>query len=172
VFGEAEKDRCFGRAGWRKILADPVRFVALVRASFRSRSTTLARLATTCTRRTLVKFDELRRLRMGLVETVWERLVLLAAIVQAARRGLARRRLRQITAAAAGYLHSPEPAGLATSASWSRPRSWAGSSNSDQWRARGEPDARNGADARGILRGRAVWVRVRRSALFGRTGRG
>ena len=102
VFGEADKDRCFGRAGFRKVVADPAGFVALIprklAVTFDYFGAPSHYLNTSNSR----EFDDSRKMRLGVLETVWERLVLLAAIAQAAWRSLGRRPLRWGIGAAAG----------------------------------------------------------------------
>jgi hypothetical protein len=102
VFGEAEKDRCFGRAGRRRILHAPLAFLALVprklSLTFDYFGAPGHYLHTSNSR----ELDDARKLRLGVLETIWERLVLLLAIAQAALRGAARRRLRWVSGAVAG----------------------------------------------------------------------
>ncbi|HWZ89196.1 MAG TPA: glycosyltransferase family 39 protein [Polyangiaceae bacterium] len=102
VFGEADKDRCFGRAGWQKILRDPLSFLALIPRKLSVTFDYFGAPGHYLNTSNFHEFDESRKLLLGEVETVWERLVLLAAIAQAAVRGAARRRLRWLSGAAAG----------------------------------------------------------------------
>jgi 4-amino-4-deoxy-L-arabinose transferase-like glycosyltransferase len=102
VFGEADKDRCFGRAGWRAIGRDPLAFLELVprklSVTFDYFGAPSHYLHTSNYR----EFDESRKLRLGVVETIWERLVLLAAIARAAWLPFGQRRLRWATGAVSG----------------------------------------------------------------------
>lgn len=99
VFAEAEKDRCFGQAGWRRIRENPRAFLALVPRklgiTFDYFGAPGHYLHTSSWR----DFDEGRKVALGAVETIWERLVLLAAIAQAAFRGRVVRRPRWVTGA-------------------------------------------------------------------------
>ncbi len=94
LFGEAEKDRCFGRAGLRQILAHPGRFLALVPRKLSVTFDYFGAPGHYLHSSNAGAFGDPRKLELGAIETVWERLVLLLAIIQAARRGSARRSLR------------------------------------------------------------------------------
>ncbi len=102
VFGEADKDRCFARAGWQKILHAPAVFLRLIPRKLSVTFDYFGAPGHYLHTSNFREFDESRKLRLGVVETVWERLVLLAAIAQVAARGTGRRRLRWATGAAAG----------------------------------------------------------------------
>jgi hypothetical protein len=102
VFGEADKDRCFGRAGQRRIAADPLGFLALVPQKLSLTFDYFGAPGHYLHTANYREFDEPRKLRLGVLETVWERLVLLAAIAQAAVRGERRRALRRASGALAG----------------------------------------------------------------------
>jgi hypothetical protein len=104
VFGEADKDRCFGRAGRSRIAADPLGFLALVPRKLSLTFDYFGAPGHYLHTANYREFDEPRKLRLGVLETVWERLVLLAAIAQAAVRGQHRRRLRRVGGALAGLL--------------------------------------------------------------------
>ncbi len=99
VFAEAEKDRCFGQAGWRMIRENPRQFLALVprklSVTFDYFGAPGHYLHTSNWR----DFDERRKVGLGVIETAWERLVLLAAIAQASLRGRTLRRARWISGA-------------------------------------------------------------------------
>ncbi|HTA93842.1 MAG TPA: glycosyltransferase family 39 protein [Polyangiaceae bacterium] len=84
VFGEADKDRCFGRAGWQKIMRAPGAFLALVPRKLSVTFDYWGAPGHYLHTSNYQAFDESWKLRLGALETAWERLVLLAAIVQAA----------------------------------------------------------------------------------------
>ncbi len=84
VFGEADKDRCFGRAGWQKIISSPGDFLALVPRKLSVTFDYFGAPGHYLHTSNYQAFDETWKLRLGALETAWERLVLLAAIVQAA----------------------------------------------------------------------------------------
>jgi hypothetical protein len=94
VFGEAEKDRCFGQAGLRQIRLHPLAFLALVPRKLSVTFDYFGAPGHYLHTSNPAAFDDASKWWLGLVETVWERLVLLAAIVQAAWVGRERRRLR------------------------------------------------------------------------------
>jgi 4-amino-4-deoxy-L-arabinose transferase-like glycosyltransferase len=102
VFGEADKDRCFGRAGWRKIEAAPLGFLALVPRKLSLTFDYFGAPGHYLHTSNFRGFDESRKVGLGVWETVWERLVLLAAIVHAACRGTERRHVRWGIGAIAG----------------------------------------------------------------------
>jgi Dolichyl-phosphate-mannose-protein mannosyltransferase len=97
VFGEADKDRCFGRAGWQKILADPASFLRLIPRKLSVTFDYFGAPGHYLHTSNFRDFDESRKRLLGEVETVWERIVLLAAIAQASRLGSVNRRLRWVT---------------------------------------------------------------------------
>ncbi|MEO6600053.1 MAG: glycosyltransferase family 39 protein [Polyangiaceae bacterium] len=94
VFGEAEKDRCFGHAGAANIRQSPLGFLRLVPRKLSVTFDYFGAPGHYLHTSNWALFDEARKLRLGVVETIFERLVLLAAIAQAAFAGHARRRLR------------------------------------------------------------------------------
>jgi hypothetical protein len=94
VFGEAEKDRCFGRAGAANIRNNPFGFLRLVPRKLSVTFDYFGAPGHYLHASNWTRFDEARKVRLGVVETIFERLVLLAAIAQAAFAGVARRRLR------------------------------------------------------------------------------
>jgi 4-amino-4-deoxy-L-arabinose transferase-like glycosyltransferase len=85
VFGEAEKDRCFGRAGLRDIRQSPLAFLALIPHKLSLTFDYFGAPGHYLNASNSLEFDETRKLRLGVLETVWERLVLLLAIVRTAR---------------------------------------------------------------------------------------
>jgi dolichyl-phosphate-mannose-protein mannosyltransferase len=98
VFGEAEKDRCFGQAGMLNIRHHPLSFIALIPRKLSVTFDYFGAPGHYLHASNWGAFDERSKLWLGSVETVWERLVLLASIVQVARAGSARRRLRRVLA--------------------------------------------------------------------------
>jgi hypothetical protein len=94
VFGEAEKDRCFGQAGAENIRRDPLSFLRLVPKKLSVTFDYFGAPGHYLHTSNYRAFDEAKKLWLGVVETGWERLVLLSGIVQAARVGRNRRRLR------------------------------------------------------------------------------
>ena len=87
VFGEAEKDRCFGQAGMENIRRHPFSFIALIprklSVTFDYFGAPGHYLHTASPR----AFDESSKLWLGVVETICERLLLLLGIVRVARTG-------------------------------------------------------------------------------------
>lgn len=98
VFGEAEKDRCFGAAGLRNIRRHWGGFLALVPKKLAVTFDYFGAPGHYLHTSNFRAFDEARKVRLGVLETLFERLVLLAGIVQAARVGLERRRSRLVVA--------------------------------------------------------------------------
>jgi len=94
VFGEAEKDRCFGQAGMANIRQRPWAFLALVPRKLSQTFDYFGAPGHYLHTSNYLAFDEARKVRLGVVETLWERLVLLAAIAQVAGRGQGQRRVR------------------------------------------------------------------------------
>ena len=94
VFGEAEKDRCFGHAGFEHIKQNPLGFLALIPRKLSVTFDYFGAPGHYLHTSNAAAFDETQKVRLGVVETVWERLVLLFAIAQAARFGQAGQRLR------------------------------------------------------------------------------
>jgi dolichyl-phosphate-mannose-protein mannosyltransferase len=110
VFGEADKDRCFGQAGIRNIRERPLAFLALVPRKLSVTFDYFGAPGHYLHTSNFRAFAESAKVRLGIAETVWERLVLLAAIVQVARGGRPRQKLRWALAALAG-LFALLPAG-------------------------------------------------------------
>jgi len=98
VFGEAEKDRCFGQAGMANIRQRPLSFIALIPRKLSVTFDYFGAPGHYLHTSNFRAFDESSKLWLGIVETVWERLVLLFGIVQVARAGRARRTLRGVVA--------------------------------------------------------------------------
>ncbi len=91
VFGEAEKDRCFGHAGLAHIRSNWVGFLRLVPRKLSVTFDYFGAPGHYLHTSNAQAFGERGKLWLGVAETVWERLVLLLAIVQAARLGTRRR---------------------------------------------------------------------------------
>ncbi|HEX3849694.1 MAG TPA: hypothetical protein VHW01_01940 [Polyangiaceae bacterium] len=100
VFGEAEKDRCFGHVGLALIRRNPVGFLSLVPRKLSISFDYFGAPGHYLHTSNATELDDKRKLELGVVETVWERLVLLLAIAQAAWLGRARRRLRLVVGGA------------------------------------------------------------------------
>ncbi|HKO47472.1 MAG TPA: glycosyltransferase family 39 protein [Polyangiaceae bacterium] len=94
VFGEAEKDRCFGQVGMANIRQHPFSFLGLVPRKLSVTFDYFGAPGHYLHTSNFQAFGEESKLRLGIVETIWERLVLLFGIVQVAGAGQARRRLR------------------------------------------------------------------------------
>lgn len=101
VFGEAEKDRCFGQAGVENIRRNPLAFLRLVPRKLSVTFDYFGAPGHYLHTSNYRAFDETKKVWLGVIETVWERLVLLVAIAQAAWVGAARRKLRWAVAAPA-----------------------------------------------------------------------
>ena len=94
VFGEADKDRCFGQAGMANIRRHPLSFIALIPRKLSVTFDYFGAPGHYLHTSNFRAFGEASKLWLGIVETLWERLVLLFGIVQVAWPGLARRKLR------------------------------------------------------------------------------
>jgi 4-amino-4-deoxy-L-arabinose transferase-like glycosyltransferase len=101
VFGEAEKDRCFGQAGMENIRRHPLSFLALIPRKLSVTFDYFGAPGHYLHTSNFRAFGESSKLCLGIVETIWERLVLLLGIVQVARPGRVRRKLRWAIAAPA-----------------------------------------------------------------------
>lgn len=109
VFGEADKDRCFGQAGARNIRQHPLAFLALVPRKLGVTFDYFGAPGHYLHTSNYRQFDESRKVLLGVVETLFERVVLLAAIFAVARdergvRGWSRRRGLTALPAALGAL--------------------------------------------------------------------
>lgn len=82
VFGEADKDRCFGQAGMRNIRERPLGFLALVPRKLAVTFDYFGAPGHYLHTSNWAAFGEPSKLWLGGIETVWERLVLLLALVQ------------------------------------------------------------------------------------------
>ncbi|HET7543454.1 MAG TPA: glycosyltransferase family 39 protein [Polyangiaceae bacterium] len=84
VFGEADKDRCFGEAGLANIRRDPLTFLRLIPRKLSVTFDYFGAPGHYLHTSNYRAFDESKKVWLGVVETGWERLVLLLAILQAA----------------------------------------------------------------------------------------
>jgi len=98
VFGEAEKDRCFGQAGVENIRQRPLAFIRLVPRKLSITFDYFGAPGHYLHTSNFLAFDEDKKVWLGILETVWERLVLLVAILQAAWSARARPKLRWVVA--------------------------------------------------------------------------
>ncbi|MEP7050381.1 MAG: glycosyltransferase family 39 protein [Pseudomonadota bacterium] len=109
VFAEAEKDRCFGHAGLARIRANWAGFLALVPRKLAMTFDYFGAPGHYLHTSNARAFGDRAKLWLGIVETVWERLVLLVAILQSARLGTRRRPgslMAALPAALFALLHS------------------------------------------------------------------
>lgn len=93
VFGEAEKDRCFGQAGLENIRRSPLSFLQLVPRKLSVTFDYFGAPGHYLHTSNFRAFDEAKKLWLGVVETGWERLLLLSSLVQAALAARTRRKL-------------------------------------------------------------------------------
>jgi len=98
VFGEADKDRCFGQAGMANIRRHPLSFIALIPRKLSVTFDYFGAPGHYLHTSNFRAFDETSKLWLGVIETLWERLVLLFGIVQVAWAGHARRKMRAAVA--------------------------------------------------------------------------
>ncbi|MEI9951167.1 MAG: glycosyltransferase family 39 protein [Pseudomonadota bacterium] len=94
VFGEAEKDRCFGQAGIEHIRTHPLSFIRLVPQKLSVTFDYFGAPGHYLHTSNWGAFGDGSKLWLGIVETIWERLVLLVGIIQVAWAGHVRRKLR------------------------------------------------------------------------------
>ena len=94
VFGEAEKDRCFGQAGLANIRQHPLAFLRLIPRKLSVTFDYFGAPGHYLHASNFRAFSEQSKLWLGIVETGLERLVLLLCIIQTARAGEARPKLR------------------------------------------------------------------------------
>ncbi|HEX4477441.1 MAG TPA: glycosyltransferase family 39 protein [Polyangiaceae bacterium] len=85
VFGEAEKDACFGRAAVRDIEREPGRFLSLVPKKLAVTFDYAGAAGWYLHSSNPGAFSESAKVTLGTAETIWERLVVLAALVAIAR---------------------------------------------------------------------------------------
>ena len=102
VYGEADKDRCFGAAGLRHVLAEPGRYLSLVPAKLLHTFDWSGAPGYYLHTSNPGAFGASAKLSLGVAEAVVQRLVLLAAVVALARAEGPRRRARRLCAAVSG----------------------------------------------------------------------
>jgi 4-amino-4-deoxy-L-arabinose transferase-like glycosyltransferase len=81
VWGEAEKDACFGRAGRRAILAAPLRWLALIPRKLAATFDYAGAAGWYLHSSNPSAFDEADKLSLGVVETIWQRLLVLLSLL-------------------------------------------------------------------------------------------
>jgi 4-amino-4-deoxy-L-arabinose transferase-like glycosyltransferase len=111
VFGEAGKDRCFGRAGLRAIARDPLGWLALVPQKLGMTFDYGTASAHYLSASNPALVGERAKVAVGALELVGQRLLVLAALGAAARAAGPRRKLRRVLALAGGVL-ALTPAGF------------------------------------------------------------
>ncbi|MEB2311573.1 MAG: glycosyltransferase family 39 protein [Sorangiineae bacterium] len=102
VFAEAEKDACFGRAALQEIARAPLRYLALAPSKLAVTFDYSGAPGWYLHQANPAAFDERDKLRLGVLETAWERLASLLALVALARAEGPRRRARGALAGLAG----------------------------------------------------------------------
>jgi hypothetical protein len=85
VFGEADKDRCFGRAGLRRIVERPGVWLGLVPLKLMRTFEYAGAAGYYLHASNPAAFDDESKVRLGAVETVYQRAVVLLAVIGAAR---------------------------------------------------------------------------------------
>lgn len=98
VFGEAEKDKCFGRAGLRNIVRDPLRFVKLAPTKLAATFDWSGAPGHYLNASNPARFEVRHKISLGVVQTLIDRLVLLFALLAIGRAVGPRRRARAIVA--------------------------------------------------------------------------
>ncbi|MFO0570815.1 MAG: glycosyltransferase family 39 protein [Polyangiaceae bacterium] len=99
VFGEAEKDRCFTSAALRQIRAAPMRWLGLIPKKLAQTFEYCGAAGWYLSVSGPSSFSEQDKLRLGVVETVWQRTLLLLALFGVARLPGALRRTRSALSA-------------------------------------------------------------------------
>lgn len=108
-FGEAGKDRCFGRAGMRNLREHPLHFVKLIPAKLSATFDWSGAPGHYLHASNGALFDERDKLALGVAEALYERIVVLLAFVGVGLAPGPRRRARAISAAlSAVWLFRPE----------------------------------------------------------------
>lgn len=109
VFDEAEKDACFGSAALQQIARHPGHFIGLMPAKLAGTFDYSGAPGWYLHSSNPRAFDFRDKLRLGVIETVWERLEVLLALLALALWPAPRRRARRAVAALAGvflFLHA------------------------------------------------------------------
>ncbi len=104
VYGEADKDRCFGAAGLRHVLAEPGRYLSLVPAKLLHTFDWSGAPGYYLHTSNAGAFGASAKLQLGVAEALVQRLVLLAGVVGLARTPGPRRRARKLCAAVSALL--------------------------------------------------------------------
>jgi hypothetical protein len=111
VFGEADKDACFGRAAWRRIAEDPLGWLSLAPQKLAATFDTAAASSGYLSESNALALGSGGKVRLAGAETVWQRLLVAIALGALARTPGPRRRLRVVVGVLAGL-------GLLTHAGW------------------------------------------------------
>lgn len=106
VWDEAEKDRCFGREAVALISANPLRWLSLVPAKLSATFDYAGAAGWYLRASNPAEFGDPAKLRLGIAETLWQRLVVLLGLLAVARSGTGPR-ARALLAAPAVLLLSP-----------------------------------------------------------------
>ncbi len=120
VFDEAEKDACFGEAGLEQIVRHPGHFFRLIPAKLAATFDYSGAPGWYLHSSNPRAFDFRDKLRLGVIETAWERLEVLFALVALALWSAPRRRARLVVAVLAGaflFVHAAWVAYLGIAAS-------------------------------------------------------
>jgi hypothetical protein len=102
VWDEAQKDVCFGAAGRRAIAARPLAYAALIPKKLATTFDYAGAAGWYLNTSNAVAFDQQAKTILGVVETIWQRLIVLAALAALARADGPNRRLRWALGAAFG----------------------------------------------------------------------
>jgi hypothetical protein len=94
IYGEADKDRCFGRAGVRNVLEHPGRYLALVPAKLQATFDWSGAPGYYLHTSNSAAFSSERKLALGVAEAIVQRLLVLACVIGLARSAGPRRKLR------------------------------------------------------------------------------
>lgn len=99
VWGEADKDACFGAAARRRISTEPVAWASLVPAKLAATFDYAGAAGWYLHTSNPTAFSETAKAALGVAETLWQRLILLASLVAAARASGPRVRARRAISA-------------------------------------------------------------------------
>jgi 4-amino-4-deoxy-L-arabinose transferase-like glycosyltransferase len=102
VWDEAQKDVCFGAAGRREIAAHPLAYAALIPKKLGTTFDYAGAAGWYLNTSNSVAFDQQSKTILGVVETIWQRLLVAGALVALARTDGPNRRLRWVLCAAFG----------------------------------------------------------------------